>query len=55
VGLLWPEVADRDARHSLSEALSKLRRAVGDDAVETAGEHVSLGPHVSNVIRVKVD
>jgi len=44
VGLLWPDVADRDARHSLSEALSKLRRAVGDDAVETTGEHVTLGP-----------
>ena len=29
-GLLWPEQPERTARHSLSQALLKLRRAVGD-------------------------
>ncbi|MGD2178194.1 MAG: transcriptional regulator, partial [Anaerolineae bacterium] len=33
-GLLWPEWPDRDARRNLRDALSNLRRAIGDhDAV----------------------
>jgi predicted ATPase/DNA-binding SARP family transcriptional activator len=31
-GLLWPEQDDRAARHSLSQALMEMRRAIHDDA-----------------------
>jgi len=31
VGLLWPERSERSARHNLSQALSNLRRALGDE------------------------
>lgn len=44
VGLLWPEVAESSARHSLNETLSKLRRTAGEDAVESSGDLVTLGP-----------
>jgi DNA-binding SARP family transcriptional activator len=44
VGLLWPEVAEGSARHSLNETLSKLRRTAGDDAVASSGDLVTLGP-----------
>jgi DNA-binding SARP family transcriptional activator/predicted ATPase len=32
VGLLWPEQPERQARHSLSQALSNLRQLLGDTA-----------------------
>ena len=44
VSLLWPEVGEGSARHSLNETLSKLRRTAGEDAVESSGELVTLGP-----------
>jgi len=44
VSLLWPEVAGGSARHSLNETLSKLRRTAGEDAVDSSGELVTLGP-----------
>ena len=31
-GLLWPEQPNQNARHSLRQALTTLRRAIGDDA-----------------------
>jgi predicted ATPase/DNA-binding SARP family transcriptional activator len=33
-GLLWPQRPDRSARHSLRQALSDLRRAIGDRKAE---------------------
>jgi WD40 repeat protein/serine/threonine protein kinase/two-component SAPR family response regulator len=37
-GLLWPKQPERTARHSLSQALSNLRRAIGDrEAARTQG------------------
>jgi DNA-binding SARP family transcriptional activator len=40
IGLLWSDKTDRAARHSLNEALRVIRRAVGDDAIDTTGDHV---------------
>ena len=41
IGLLWSDKAEAAARHSLNEALRVIRRAVGDDAIETTGDFVS--------------
>jgi DNA-binding SARP family transcriptional activator len=43
VGLLWPDVAESSAKHSLNETLSKLRRHAGEEAVESSGDLVTLG------------
>ncbi|HEX5506272.1 MAG TPA: BTAD domain-containing putative transcriptional regulator, partial [Thermomicrobiales bacterium] len=40
-GLLWPEQEERAARHSLSQALSTLRRALGDRPAGAGGEGVA--------------
>jgi DNA-binding SARP family transcriptional activator len=45
IGLLWADKAESAARHSLNEALRVLRRAAGDDALETGGDRVSLAAH----------
>ncbi|HET8630434.1 MAG TPA: BTAD domain-containing putative transcriptional regulator [Thermomicrobiales bacterium] len=37
-GLLWPEQEERAARHSLSQALSTLRRALGDRPAGADGD-----------------
>ncbi len=51
-GLLWPELLDRAARRNLSQALTTLRRALGDGGdgtpfVTTAGEAIGIGPEVA--------
>ncbi len=51
-GLLWPEQAERAARHNLSQALSSLRRALGDHAAQPPfllvdGDAVQLNPAAS--------
>src|SRR2546425_10586976 len=38
VGLLWSDRDERQARHSLSEALRVLRRILGDDQVPADGD-----------------
>src|SRR3989442_9771368 len=43
VGLLWSERDERQARHSLSEAVRVLRRILGDDQVPADGDQVRLG------------
>lgn len=43
IGLLWADKAEKDARHSLNEALSLLRRAGGETAVGKQQDPVSLG------------
>ena len=35
IGLLWSDKTEGAARHSLNEALRVIRRAVGDDAVDS--------------------
>lgn len=42
-GLLWPEKDEGAARHSLNEALRVLRRAAGEDALDTSSGQVRLG------------
>lgn len=42
VGLLWPDKDEAKARHSLNEACRAVRRALGDDALDTQGDRVAL-------------
>ncbi|HSE66629.1 MAG TPA: AAA family ATPase [Gemmatimonadales bacterium] len=42
VGLLWPEKQETQARHSLNEALRVLRRALGEDAVQSDARQVRV-------------
>jgi TolB-like protein/DNA-binding SARP family transcriptional activator/Flp pilus assembly protein TadD len=46
VGYLWAENTDEKARHSLSAALSDLRREIGDEAVQVAGDAVAMDSRV---------
>jgi DNA-binding SARP family transcriptional activator len=45
-GLLWPEKDESAARHSLNEALRVLRRAAGEEALDTSAGQVRLGADV---------
>jgi len=42
VGLLWPDKDEARARHSLNEACRAIRRSLGDAALETRGDMVTL-------------
>ena len=42
LGLLWSDRDERQARHSLSEALRVMRRALGDEAVQADVDQVRL-------------
>ena len=42
IGLLWADKPEAAARHSLNEAVRVLRRAAGDDALQTAGGQLRL-------------
>ncbi|HEY4216825.1 MAG TPA: BTAD domain-containing putative transcriptional regulator [Gemmatimonadaceae bacterium] len=43
--LLWPELDDAQARRALNQAVFHLRRALGNDAIESVGmESVTLSP-----------
>ena len=46
IALLWPESDEAHSRHSLRDVLNVLRRALGEDVVLSAGEHLSLNPSV---------
>ncbi|HEV8357632.1 MAG TPA: AAA family ATPase [Gemmatimonadales bacterium] len=41
-GLLWPDKEESAARHSLNEALRVVRKAAGDDAIDTTAGQVRL-------------
>ena len=43
VGLLWSDRDEKQARHSLSEALRVFRRALGDDQVQADVDQIGLG------------
>src|SRR5947199_289512 len=43
VGLLWSDRDEKQARHSLSEALRVFRRALGDDEVQADVDQAGLG------------
>jgi DNA-binding SARP family transcriptional activator len=42
LGLLWPEKDERHARHSLNEALRRLRQGLGEGRLGTRGDQVEL-------------
>lgn len=44
LALLWPDRDDSRARHSLNEALHRLRTCLGGDRLTTTGETVTLSP-----------
>ena len=44
-GLLWPDKDESAARHSLNEALRVVRKAAGDDAIDTTAGQVRLAVH----------
>src|SRR5688572_32532845 len=44
LGMFWPEQDEARARHSLSNALSSLRRALGQRAITTRDSTVALAP-----------
>jgi len=46
VGLLWPELDSRHARHALSAQIHQIRRALGRGALLTEGELVRLNPDI---------
>src|SRR5262245_9727254 len=41
-GLLWAEKEESAARHSLNEALRVVRRAAGEDAIDSSGGQIRL-------------
>src|SRR5213078_1486046 len=43
VGLLWSDRDEKQARHSLSEALRVFRRVLGDDQVQADVDQIGLG------------
>jgi DNA-binding SARP family transcriptional activator len=42
LGMLWPEKAEPQARHSLNEAVRRLRAGLGADRLRTHGDTISL-------------
>ncbi len=41
-GLLWPDMPETRARHALSQAIWRIRRALSPDVIATQGETVAL-------------
>jgi TolB-like protein/DNA-binding SARP family transcriptional activator/Flp pilus assembly protein TadD len=50
LALLWPEQGEKEARHLLNVSVHVLRKALGDDALETVGGEIRL-----NSARVRSD
>ena len=47
LALFWPESSEERARNSLNQAVFKLRRSLGEEAIETLGDGaVALGPDI---------
>jgi len=46
VGLFWPELDSRHARHALSVLLHEIRRVLGTRAILTVGDFVRLNPDI---------
>ncbi len=47
VGLLWPESDQAEARHTLSNSVYELRRALGENAVLVSGDNLRLNSEVT--------
>src|SRR5262245_42020485 len=43
IGYLWPDHTEKRARHLLSESIYVVRQFIGDDAIVTTPDDVSLG------------
>ncbi len=52
LGLLWPEKEEEKARHSLNEALRRLRRCLGENRLVSHGDSLTLH---SNALDVDVE
>ena len=50
VGMFWGDQDERRARHSLSDALSHLRRVLGRDAISVGRSEVALAPATPLVV-----
>jgi len=46
IAFLWPERSDSDARHLLADSVYRLRKALGRDALTSAGDVLRLNPLV---------
>ena len=44
LALLWPEQGEKEARHLLNVSVHILRKALGDDALQTEGGEIRLNP-----------
>ena len=42
IGMLWPETTDRRARHSLNEAVRRLRGSLGSERIRSTGSGETL-------------
>jgi len=49
LGLLWPEKPEHDARHSLNEAIRRLRARLGADRLLTHGSAITLNADALDV------
>lgn len=52
IELLWPDVGSERGRHSLSQALTAIRQALGDGAVSRGGEAVQFEAEVTTDLDV---
>jgi DNA-binding SARP family transcriptional activator len=53
LGVLWPEKDEVRARHSLNEALHRLRASLGSDRLRSRGESITLNPQELEVDAVQ--
>jgi DNA-binding SARP family transcriptional activator/tetratricopeptide (TPR) repeat protein len=44
LALFWPELGEAEGRRALRQALTYLRRTVGDDLIRTSGDEVDVRP-----------
>src|SRR5438105_686857 len=55
VGVLWPETGDARARHSLNEAIRRLRAHVGESRLASAGDSIELRDDALEVDALRFD
>jgi DNA-binding SARP family transcriptional activator len=55
VGLLWPEKPEERARHSLNEAVRRLRGALGPNRLVTTGEQLTLATEALDVDAIQFE
>src|SRR5215470_14465403 len=55
LGLLWPEKNEPAARHSLNEAVRRLRGCLGAERILSQGELLTLNPTALKVDALEVE